>query len=151
MDTGGRCGGASCDEAGIIVIEGLASDDRTPQDRIGYLFSWAEGRLPAGMTLSGQALDMPIFDGRFQLEWNDGASGDQEALAFALDVVAVDAAGNESPPQRLRVMDPGSGGCRVAAKGASIPDGTLLVILAVIAAGTRRRRRLVGSLRNLAR
>jgi hypothetical protein len=83
MDSGGRCGGASCDGAGIIVIEGLGSDDGTPQDRIGYRFSWAEGRLPAGMTLSGEALDMPIFDGRFELEWNDGVSGDQEALAFA--------------------------------------------------------------------
>ncbi|GDX82938.1 hypothetical protein LBMAG42_47490 [Deltaproteobacteria bacterium] len=62
----------------------------------------------------------------------DGGTDDQEALDFALSVVAVDAAGSESEATEVVVSDPG-GGCATAPgpAGAGSTMGFVLGALAL--------------------
>jgi hypothetical protein len=100
---GGAVMATSCDDIGIVTLRltGPAVDDRIPAAKMGYRFVLAEGELPAGMELPAEARRTLI------LPWVDGATDDQEPLAFALRLIAVDLAGNESEPSELVwVRDP---------------------------------------------
>jgi hypothetical protein len=98
----GRTATTSCDDIGFITLtfaqpEGDAHDAA----EIGYRVRYVGGTLP-------HALEPPegLWAGpSLHLHWIDGATDDQEPFAFELEVVAVDAAGNESPPLRVDVVD----------------------------------------------
>jgi hypothetical protein len=129
---------SSCDDIGSIAFSHPATDDRTPSDRIGYRFQVVSGKLPFGFALPSQPVVMLISDGRMWLHWLDGATDEQESLDFTLSIVAVDAAGNESPPQMLRIRDD-QGGCRVATAG-GLPRAwdAAIILCAVLVARLRR-------------
>jgi hypothetical protein len=140
-DTGGACSSSSCDDVGAIAISVAATDDATPEDKLGYRLTLSDGRLPEGFTLPSQAIRaLGGTDGQIWLHWGDG-TGDQEAFSFTLEVVAIDLAGNESAPQTLRIADGGSGGCRVAGRAPPLPPKTVAVLLLVTFAIVRRARR----------
>jgi|SRR5262245_17758268 len=102
----------SCDDLGTIRIELLRfEDDRTPQEKLGYVVKLAEGTLPEHWLLQDTPYRiLPDRDGRlrFTLVWIDGATDEQEPIDFSLVVSAVDLAGNEGPPSLpIRIRHPG--------------------------------------------
>ena len=149
------CGGGDpgCDATGVVHVELAATDDVSPQDKIGYRFTVASGTPPAGLVLPENAVDFPLGEIAFNFLWNDGATDDQEPVNFTLRIVAVDQAGNESAPQTLAVHEDvptplpnttyNDGNCRIS-NSRMPPRGvgfmTSLVAMAVI----RRRRRWRG-------
>jgi hypothetical protein len=112
----------------------------TPVDRIGYRFTLVAGAFPAGFTLPSETIVLLVSAGEMWLHWEDGATDDQESIDFTLQIIAVDAAGNESAPQTLRIRDD-QGGCRIAAgRGSPGPGGAVFVLCALLAAALRPRR-----------
>ena len=135
------CGysGTSCDDLGSVVIPLGATDDQTPPTQIGFRMSLAAGALPSGLSLPSDAVK-PWGD-VLALNWPDGANDDQEPIDFTLRVVAIDLAGNESPPQTVRVADdPGGAGCVVARPGTA-PEGAAGVAIGALLLVVRRRSR----------
>lgn len=100
---------SSCDDLGWISLRvEVARDDRTPDDELGYLVRHVDGDLPEGMRLSENAVRHP--SGQLVLHWIDGASDQQEPIDFAVSVVVVDLAGNESEPSEpVRIRHQGTG------------------------------------------
>jgi hypothetical protein len=135
------CGwsGSSCDDLGSIAITNLATDNVTPADRIGYRFAVVGGRLPSGFSLPGETVNIFISGGTLWLNWIDGATDDQEAIDFSLQIIAVDSAGNESAPQIVRVHDE-AGGCRIAPAGSSWVGSDTVFLLAVLLSSSCSRR-----------
>ncbi|MGH9457149.1 MAG: hypothetical protein ACRD2J_05855 [Thermoanaerobaculia bacterium] len=88
----------SCDDIGFIhlAFRTPPRDDRTPREQLGFLVVHTEGELPAGMTLPDEALRAP--GETYTLHWIDGATDDQEPIAFAVSLIALDVAGNRSEP-----------------------------------------------------
>jgi len=133
-------GAGSCDGAGYIVLGGAATDDMTEVDRIGYRFTLVEGTPPSRFTVPPPTFLPTVFDGQIWLEWDDGASDDQESFDFTLSLVAIDVAGNESAPRMVRIADD-AGGCTVAAWSRSPrTQGVPIVLLASVTMFVRRRR-----------
>jgi hypothetical protein len=143
---GDGCGGSvvnSCDGRGVIVVGGEATDDMTPPDRIGYLFTIVAGAAPVGFTLPSGAIE-PASDGTVSLFWDDQATDDQEPINVTFQVVAIDLAGNQSAPQTFAIQEgtPGKG-CRVGPAGGAYRPARPLVALgvAILVAAARRPRR----------
>ena len=135
---GGACSRemTSCDDAGRIGIHVLAPEDnRTPADRMGYSVALVSGSLPEGAAIVSPVRTM---DGAIWLTWTDGATDDQESIAFTLELRAMDEAGNVSEPVRVSVRDEDDGGCRMASRtlDASWMPSFALALLAL--AGLRR-------------
>jgi hypothetical protein len=124
---------------GGIAFTDLATDDATAVERMGYRFTLVAGALPAGFTLPTGTVVVLISSGMMWLHWDDGATDDQESLDFTLQIVAVDAAGNESAPQTLRIRDD-QGGCHIAAGHGPTNVGIVFILCALLAAKLRRRR-----------
>ena len=133
---------SSCDDLGIIYITAQATDDMTPPAKIGYRLSLESGALPPGLTLPADPIEPGEPSDQLLLYWSDGGQRDQEPFAFTVRIVAVDLAGNESPPQLLLVADEPSGhaACAVARDPAARPAIAGVAALAILLA-TRRRRR----------
>lgn len=146
-------GGSSCDDLGFLTLRFTpAEDDQAPREDeerrddelpgLGYRIDLERGELPEGAGLSTDPRYAMEDEGRAALfvTWIDGGTDDQEALDFALSVVAVDAAGNESEATEVVVSDPG-GGCSTApgASGSGVGLGFVLGALAL------RRHRWEGS------
>jgi len=129
---------SSCDDLGGVGFQVQATDDLTPPERIGYLFTLVSGSLPAGLVLPGA---VEPRGGEVAFGWVDGADDDQEPIDFTVRVVAIDLAGNQSVAQMVRVTDEGSG-CTVARRPAADggPAALALVAGALLAARRRRRR-----------
>lgn len=112
---------------------------------VGYLVELFEGELPDWFSLP----ENPIAandSGTIAFRWCDGASYDQERIAFSLVVTPVDAAGNlGTPSDPIRVFDPGgSAGCHAAGVGTRAPwealfGGVSLAIAWLVRRGRRRR------------
>lgn len=137
--TGGPCSqsATSCDDVGRIVLRvAPAEDDRTPAASLGYLVTLASGTLPSGLSLRSEPVR--LLGDEVVLVWIDGATDDQEAFDFELDVAAVDLAGHVGPPVRVRVRDPGGGAC--AGSSGEGPLGLALALIALIALRARRHR-----------
>jgi MYXO-CTERM domain-containing protein len=132
---------SSCDDLGIIYITAQATDDMTAPAKIGYRLSLESGMLPPGLNLPPDAIEPGEPSDQLVLYWSDGA--DQPPFAFTIRIVAIDLAGNESPPQLLLIADEPSGhaACAVARGGVSRPWLAGIAALAGLLA-TRRRRRL---------
>jgi hypothetical protein len=101
----------SCGDTGTVLIDlAPTSDDRTPSAEIGYRLEWLDGVVPqsmrelVGVNLAGRAplLLRPSF-------------AEVLTLDATLRVVAIDAAGNESPPSEPFELE--FDGCTLAAVG----------------------------------
>ena len=125
----GKCGS---DHTARLI--NLGTDDLTPVDRIGYRVTLVAGEAPRLLNLGGNPMRGAI-DGSLTLWWD----GDDD-FDFTLQLIAVDAAGNESAPKTVRVSD--GGGCSVSGRRPS--DGSALALLALallsVAARPLRRR-----------
>jgi len=136
------CGGtaSSCDDIGIITITTGATDDTTAPGRVGYRLSQASGALPAGLSLPPDAVE-PNPDGSLTLVWSDGATDNQDSFSFTLDIVAIDAAGNESAPQVLVIEDGRrDGACALAGRPRPWGWAGLASLLVLGLVATLRRR-----------
>ena len=129
----------TCDDIGTISVPAAATDDTTPPERIGYRLSLLTGTLPAGLTLPADAIEPNAATTTLYIHWDDGATDEQEAIDFTLTVIAIDAAGNESAPQTLRVSDHPGFGCAIARPHPS-RHGLACLMLVVLLLATRRRR-----------
>jgi hypothetical protein len=132
-DNGEGCVTPKCGWDNSVSIRNLATDDTTPPDRIGYRLKAIAGSAPPGLNTGDGAI----------LAWGDTLwlyfDGDGD-VDFTLEIVALDAAGNESEPRTVRIHND-TGGCRI---GRGALDGRLtpaIVGLALAAALRRRRRR----------
>jgi len=135
------CSSNSCEGVGTLAIAGAATDDITPDYGIGYRFSLVAGALPPYFSI---LLDQPsqatVSEGKLWLNWDDGATDDQETIDFTLRVIAIDKAGNESAPQTVRVTDDPGGACAIAPARAPA-RGLAWVAVAVLCLASRWRRR----------
>ena len=111
----------------------LGTDDMTPADRIGYRVTLVAGDAPS-LTTSGERAILGAADGSLTLYWD----GDDD-FDFTLQLIAVDAAGNESAPRTVRVSD--GGGCSVGGRRVSDGFALAVVALAVVSAAARSPRR----------
>ena len=132
LDATGCDANSECGHTTIISLTNLATDDTTPINKIGYRLTVIAG--------GGYTPKTGVFD--------PGGSGDtfpvylgadQEDFDFTLEVVAVDAAGNESAPQTVRIHQD-TGACSIG-RGARGGVVTLAIVALVLAAAARRRRR----------
>ena len=128
---GGGCQ-PKCGHDHSARLTNLATDDRTPVDRIGYRVTLVAGEAPdlgtgrTGAVLAGT-------DG-LALFWD----GDDD-FDFTVVVIAIDETGNESAPRTVHITN-GAGGCSVGHRRAS--DGFALAVLALaLARGWRASRR----------
>jgi MYXO-CTERM domain-containing protein len=129
-DGTGCRGGDSCGDFVSVEITNLATDDLTPADKIGYRFTVVAGSgftPPSGAVRTGNAGDT------FWL-FLDGYPDDVD---FTLQMVAIDAAGNESAPQTVRVQDD-TGACSV---GRNDRGGVLALAIVALALAVARRQR----------
>jgi len=138
--TGGCQGGNSCDGFASLTLAVTASDDVTPATDIGYRFSLVAGALPP---FSSILLDQPstvvLSDGGIWFGWAEGTENNPP-IDFTLQVVAIDRAGNESPPQTVRVSDD-PGGCAIARPRPHARELAWATAAAMLLAARRRRRR----------
>jgi len=128
------CERSDCGSLGTVMIQALATDDTTAPGKIGYRFSLAAGRLPAGLTLSQTAFDA---EGPTLILYFD--TDNTDAIDFTLQVVAIDHAGNESTPQTVRVFDESGAPCAVA-RGPDSRDGFAAIAVVALLVAARRRR-----------
>lgn len=130
FDRGDGCVTPKCGSDNSVAITTPATDDMTPADRIGYRVTTVTGTAPAGLTPSGATA--VAGGGTLLLFWNGDADVD-----FTVQLIAVDAAGNESLPQTVRVYND-TGGCRV---GRGAPAGGLSIAIVALALTVALRRR----------
>ena len=134
------CSSNSCDGIGTLAIGGAATDDVTAAP--GYRFSVVAGALPPSFSiLLDQPSQVTVSDGKIWLNWDDGATDDQEPIDFTLKVVAIDKAGNESAPQTVRVSDDAGSACAVAGGSPERQPIAWFVGLALTGVLLARRRR----------
>jgi hypothetical protein len=148
------CSGAdpqSCDAIGTIVIDASATDDVTPPERIGYRLVLTGGTLPPGITLPAAPIE-PGPERTLRLSWNDGLGDEQEAFSFTISMVAIDLAGNQSPPQTVSINAPAThppppgnpdGDCAVSIgpRPIHLEIGAALLALLLVRVRTPRRTR----------
>ena len=106
-DVGGGCiGAAKCgwDHSAKLTI--LATDDMTSSTRIGYRVTLASGEA-SGLTTGLSTPALARADGSLLLFWD----GDDD-FDFTAQLIAIDAAGNESAPATVQISS-GGGGCSV--------------------------------------
>jgi len=127
----GDCG-SNCRRAGSVSIAALATDDLTAHP--GYRFTLIAGTLPGAFVLP--SFPIQALGDRVVLF---GAAGEDEgALDYTLQVVAVDAAGNESGTQTVRVYAD-QVGCAIAGWRVSRRDDFVKRISSKVANGVRSR------------
>ena len=134
-DGTGCMSGDSCGDFTAARITNLATDDSTSIERIGYRFALVAGALPGGLTLPHGAVDWAASDGSLWFSW----PGNSDDVDFTLQLVAVDAAGNESAPQTVRIHDD-LGACSI---GGPQPSWLLTLFVAALALAAARRRSLL--------
>lgn len=149
---GARCWSAttgtlsfSLEQPGVDAEIDEGSDPSVPL--VGYRLRVVEGELPAELeqSLEGAWHGLPYWSeaepyvDHIYFQWDDPPRR-QEGLTAVVEIVAVDRAGNESPPLRVDVTDPDPqdrpGGC----SHAPVPAGWSLGLLALAAARRRARR-----------
>lgn len=118
-DASGVCASTSCDDIGTIQLSwSTGGDDRTPDEALGIRATVVEGTAPDGLWPIDEDI-IPWSPGGMNLNWIDGASDDQEAIDFTLELVEIDLAGNESEPVQVRVQHDGTGDAK-ASEGCSV-------------------------------
>ena len=131
-DTSGTGCSPKCGSDHSARLTNLATDDTTPVDKIGYrvtLLSGAAANLSTGLrndiAVLATSAGLTVF-------WDGGDDFD-----FTIQVIAIDAAGNESAPRTVPISS-GGGGCSVAHRGAD--DGVALAVVALALASAAARR-----------
>ena len=127
-ETGGAGCQPKCGSDHSARLTSLATDDITPVDRIGYRVTLVAGAAP-GLNTGRLGAVLAGPDG-LAVFWN----GDDD-FDFTVQVIAIDAAGNESAPRTVQISN--GGGCSVGHRRAS--DGLALAILALVLARARAR------------
>jgi len=136
-DVGGGCVGANkCgwDHSATLTI--FATDDMTPADHIGYRVTLVAGDA-SGLTLGLTVPSLARTNDSLLLFWD----GDDD-FDFIAQLIAIDAAGNESAPATVHISS-GGGGCSVGHRRASNGFALTVLALALATAAARplRRRR----------
>ena len=129
------CDCGNCGESSSISIPAVATDDMTARARIGYRLSLDSGILPRDLALPATAIE-PNGD-LVQLQFNSETTA---TFNFTLQVVAIDLAGNESPPQIVVVRPNSDSECSLASARASRPGLGWIALLVLIITAHRRRR-----------
>jgi len=112
--TDGGCGRqmeTSCDDLGSVTFRFRpAVDGDSARSEVGYVVELVEGELPEGLQLRAE----PLLGGGAVDEvsltswWIDGNDDEQEPVAFAVTIHAVDVEGNVGPRSApIDVADPG--------------------------------------------
>jgi len=137
----GKTMSTSCDGSGTIhfaITPG--ADDRTSAEELGYSVRLVSGTPPAGLTLP----DKPLLAHGANELWvffPDPGPDDQEPFDAVFELIAVDAAGNESAPSApVRAEDGGDTGCAVVGSVRRHRDWPALFF--ALGVGTLLRRRL---------
>ena len=133
LDNGGACDTNKCGWDHSATLANLATDDMSPADKIGYRVTVVAGTAPLVASWGGAIDGAP--DGTLTLRWNENDGGNGGDFYFTLQLVAIDAAGNESAPQTVKVY--GADGCRVGGQHARGGFTPLVVVLAVLSAAAR--------------
>jgi hypothetical protein len=133
---GGGCIGQNCGWEHSATLTNLATDDMTSADRIGYRVTLVAGEA-SGLTTGLSIPALRRADGGLLLFWD----GDDD-FAFTAQLIAIDAAGNESAPATVQISS-GGGGCSVGHRPASHGFALAILALALASAAARplRRRR----------
>ena len=98
----GGCGGAACsDRSNVVFLSVDATDDRAPSSQLGYQLTVVAGQVPSGMTIPTTAVG--AIDGDLRLWF----PSDTRAIAFDLEIRAVDLNGNLGPATVITISDPG--------------------------------------------
>lgn len=121
--------GDSCGDFVSVEITNLASDDVTPANQIGYRLTVVNG---SGFTPPKEDVRPGIFDGTYWLFLD----GYPDEIDFTLQMIAIDAAGNESTPRTVRVHED-TGACSIGRSG---PDGVVTLAIAALALAAAARR-----------
>lgn len=96
----GGCGGAACsDRSNIVFLSVDATDDRAPSARLGYQLTVVAGQVPSGMIIPTTAVG--AIDGDLRLWFPN----DTKAIAFDLEIRAVDLNGNVGPATVVAISD----------------------------------------------
>ena len=135
-DTGEGCLNHKCGSEHSAKLTNLATDDTTPVDRIGYRVTLVAG----DASHFGTGLSTPVLgdpDGGLTVSWD----GDDD-FDLTAQLIAVDAAGNESAPRTVQISS-GGGGCSIGHRRAShgFALAVLALALSIAAARPLRRRR----------
>jgi hypothetical protein len=133
-DGTGCMSGDSCGDFTAANITNLATDDMTAANRIGYRFAVVAGTPPDGLSLPTGVVDLALPDASLWLSW----PGEGDDVDFTLELVAVDAAGNESAPQTVRIYDD-TFACNIGRRN-GINGRALAIVIVTLAAAARRRR-----------
>ena len=134
FDTGSSGCPAKCGSDHGATLTNLATDDMTPAEKIGYRVTLVAGAAQYLSTNAGNAAD-GAADGTFRVFWDGGDDFD-----FTIQLVAVDAAGNESAPQTVRIYRD-DGLCSVGGRQRNDRLALVVVALALATAAARPRRR----------
>jgi len=116
---GGVCTSNSCGDLAMLRLDLVAAeDDQTPASGMGYRLELLAGEIPESLR---DQLEVAVRASGSQLLFRP-AFEDAPLLNATLQVVAIDGAGNESPPSPpFRVM---FDGCTLSALGDQCDDGT---------------------------
>jgi hypothetical protein len=130
----------SCDDIGSIRIYPKTTDDRSTPIEIGYQLRITRGAAPTGLVIPSEPVRLNS-DSAVMFSWADGASDDQEAIDFTLELVPIDRGGNLGQPVTVTVKDAsaGGGGCGFVPRS-RIPAPFFLLGLAAIFARMLRKR-----------
>ena len=137
---------SSCDDLGIVSIYVAANDDMTPPERIGYRLLLTSGTPPVGLAIPVDAIEASPPNRQLTFAWTDSGTARQQYVNFTLQVVAVDIAGNESPPVTVQVRDGYAGECAAIAPGPVGPRPLAWFAAAALLLVARRRRSRVRSM-----
>ena len=109
VDEDGVATSTSCDDIGYVQL--TFPEPRAPgSEAVGYAFEVLAGQAPAGFLPEQPLRTLDRRDGArgLTLAWIDGATEEQEPLAFVLGIRTVDRAGNRSRSvTRVLIRDPG--------------------------------------------
>ena len=135
-------GGGSEDGLGVIeIVLTPPSDDRTASADLGYRVRLVEGSLPDDLLQDPfEGVWKPGPEG-FYLDWDDDASDRQEPVSFALEIAAVDKAGNEGPATQVVYVNAGNmgGACALLTSRPSSAALPRLLALGLLFAARRSR------------
>jgi hypothetical protein len=131
---GGCIGSGKCGWEHSARLTNLATDDTTPVDEIGYRVTLVAGDA-SGLTTGLSVPALASGDGSLLLFWD----GDND-FDFTAQLIAIDAAGNESAPRTVQISS-GDGGCSVGHRPASDGFALAVLALALASAAARPRRR----------
>lgn len=138
---------AGCGEVSMVSTDDLGwvtltvtppTDDRTPDDKMGYMVTLVDGTVPDGLTMPAEP--WRATGGTLTLSWVDGATDNHDSFSFTLAITSLDLAGNEGPAFQLSVSDRDDGtGCHTnSTPGRFLPSLVLFLFIQLTFVMVRR-------------